>query len=415
MPMASAMRPGTRQVSASLSATLFYVFGPVPLYFAAARGFGGEDVALGGFVAVFLTAGVFTAALSWWSRQPLALGWSLPGLLFIVAASREYSMEEVAGASLVASLAVLAMSLAGVVGRVERLIPQEVAMAVLAGSALGLCLAPFTALGQEPAVVAPTMLGFFAARAANVNWFPAAAGAVVVGLPAAILLGPDPGLAAPGLPPAHPLLPSFSADAVVALAPPLVVFVLIGNAQGRAVLTANGYEPPSGVVGAATGLMGAVHAVLGGPPASMQRVAMAVLTGDDAGERVRRWQAAVLAGAGCVVIAAFALPLDAFTASLHPAFVDAVIGLLLLKVLADALKRATERGSIAGPVAFCVAASSIALAGLTPEFWALAIGCAVAVFERVQAGRPAGALSSSAASPQNPPHLHPHLEGATPR
>jgi benzoate membrane transport protein len=300
-----------------------------------------------------------------------------------------------------------------VVGRVERLIPPEVAMAMLAGSALGLCVAPFTALGEHPAIVAPAIAGFFAARKANVSWFPAAAGAVALGLPAAVLFGPNPGFASPAVPAMHPLLPHFSLDSLVALVPPLTVFVLIGNAQGRAVLMSNGFEPPLRAVGAASGAMGVVHALLGGPPASMQRVAMAVLTGEDAGRADRRWVAAALAGAGCLLIAVFAVPLDAFTASLHPAFVDALIGLLLLKVLADALKRATESGSMAGPIAFCAAASSMTLGGLTPEFWALAIGCGVALFERVHLdARP---LSSSPPTPQNPPHLHPHLEGATPR
>ena len=216
-----------RQASASISATLFYIFGPVPLYFAAARGFGGEDAALSGFVAVFATAGVFTAALSWWFKQPLAVGWSLPGLLFIVASSQEYSMNEIAGASLVASLVVLALALAGAIDRVERLIPTEVAMAVLAGSALALCVAPFSALGESPLVVAPTIAGFLVARKFEAPWFPAVAGAVALGLPAAVLFGPSPELAAPGtFPPLHGVWPAFSIDALVAFVPPLTVFVL---------------------------------------------------------------------------------------------------------------------------------------------------------------------------------------------
>jgi len=399
-----ARRVGPRQASAGLSATLFYVFGPVPLYFAAARGFGGEDAALSGFITVFATAGIFTAALSWKFRQPIALGWSLPGLLFIVASSQEYAMNEIAGASIVASLVVVIAAALGVIERLERAIPPEVAMAMLAGSALGLCVAPFTALGEHPAIVAPAILGFFLARRANAGWFPPAAGAVLLGLSAAIAFGPNPEFAAPGaVPPLHPALPALSPAALVALVPPLAVFVLIGNTQGRAVLAGNGYDAPSRHVGLASGVMGMIHGAFGGPPASMQRVAMAVLTGDDAGPREGRWLAACLAAVGCIVIALLALPLDAFTGSLHPAFVDSLIGLLLLKVLADALKRATETGSMAGPIAFCVAASSMALAGLTPEFWALALGCGVAWFERSSRSS-SSPLSLPAANGHNPSH-----------
>ena len=393
-----------RQASASVSATLFYVFGPVPLYFAAARGFGGEDAALSGFVAVFATAGVFTAALSWWFKQPLAVGWSLPGLLFIVASSQEYSMNEIAGASLIASLAVLVLALAGAIDRVERAIPPEVAMAVLAGSALALCVAPFSALGDSPLVVAPTIVGFLVARKLEVPWFPAVAGAVALGLPAALLFGPAPELAAPGaLPPLQGVWPEFSPDALIALVPPLTVFVLIGNTQGRTVLRSEGFEAPAKGVAVSTGLMGGLHALFGGPPASMQRVAMAVLSGDEAGAHEGRWLAAALAGVGCLLIAALAVPLEAFTGSLDRAFVTTLIGLLLLKVLADGLRKATESGSMAGPVAFCVAASTVALGGLTPEFWALAIGCGVAWFEGQKVSQRVP-LSLPTASSHNPAH-----------
>ena len=403
-------RVSARQASASLSATLFYVFGPVPLYFAAARGFGGEDVALSGFVAVFATAGIFTALLSWWSRQPLALGWSLPGLLFMAASARDYSINEIAGASMAASVVVVALAFAGVVERVERAIPAEVAMAMLAGSALGLCVAPFTAFGEAPWIVGPALAGFLLARKAGASWFPPAAGAVLVGLPAAVVFGPEPQIAAPGLPALAPVLPAFSLDAMAALVPPLTVFVLIGNTQGRTVLLGNGFAPPSREVGLATGAMGAINAAFGGPPSSMQRVAMAVLTGDEAGPREGRWVAASLAAAGCLAIALLAVPLGAFTGSLDRAFIDTLIGLLLLKVLADALKRTTESGSMAGPIAFCIAASTMTLGGLRPEFWALAIGCGAAWFER-QEGM--AALPFGTGSRHNPRTQR--IEGATPR
>src|SRR5262245_4905707 len=72
MTAASIARPGwrlripsieTRQLGAGLSATMFYVFGPVPLYFASARAMGGNEIATAGFIAVFLSAGIATAAL----------------------------------------------------------------------------------------------------------------------------------------------------------------------------------------------------------------------------------------------------------------------------------------------------------------------------------------------------------------
>ncbi|MGE0601724.1 MAG: benzoate/H(+) symporter BenE family transporter [Dehalococcoidia bacterium] len=382
-PFAAFANIRSQQITASLTATLFYVFGPVPLYFAAARGFGGDDVAISGFVAVFASAGFATALLSMLYRKPIALGWSLPGLLFLAAASRTYALDEVMGASLIASLAILVCSMAGAIERIERAIPPHVAMAVLAGSVLSLCIAPFNALGSSPEIVLPTIAGFFVARRLNSGWFPPAAGAVAIGLPAALIFGPHPHFAAPESVASMTVVwPAFSLEAITALVPPLVVFILIGNNQGRTVLAANGYESPGNSIGMTTGVMGAVHALFGAPPASMQRVAQAVLTGDEAGKHADRWMAAVFAAIGCLLIALLAAPLEAFTGSLHPAFVSTLIGLLLMKVIGDALRRTTEGQSMAGPIAFCIAASSASLGGLTPEFWAMAGGCAIVLFER---------------------------------
>lgn len=382
-PRAAGFPVGSAQAAAGLTATLFYVFGPVSLYLAAARTYGGDEIAASGLAVAFATAAAGTFLLSWWYRQPLALGWSLPGLLFMAAASREHSIGAIAGASLLASAGVLAVVITGVVERVERAIPPPVAMAMLAGSTIDLCIRPFTAFGTEPVIVGSVIAGFLLARKAGRSWLPPAAGAVILGLPATALLGPDLHFAAPAaLPPVHPVVPVASWPALASLTLPLAMFMLIGNAQGRAVLQANGFEPPSRPIGVTTGLMGAAHAFFGAPPACMQRVAMAVLSDEGAGEAARRWIAAAIGAAGCLLIALFAVPLAAFTGSLDPAFVDALAGMLLLKVLAEALKRVVDGASLAGPLAFCAAASDISLAGLSPEFWALAIGVAVSVVER---------------------------------
>ena len=158
--------PGA-QIGAGLTATLIYIFGPVSLYFATARAFGGEEVATSGFVIAFATSAAGTLVLSAWFRQPLALGWSLPGLLFMAVSARSYPVEEITGAALIASLAVFAVAIRGLSGKIEDLIPTRVAMALLAGSTINLCVRPFAAMGHAPFIVAPVFAGFFLGRALN--------------------------------------------------------------------------------------------------------------------------------------------------------------------------------------------------------------------------------------------------------
>ena len=371
------------QVRAGMLATLLYVFGPVSLYFATARAFAGDDIATSGFVVAFGTSAATTAVLSAWHRQPVAMGWSLPGLVFMAASARTYPVEQIAGAALVASLVVLALAATGVSARVERMVPVPVAMAMLAGSTLPLCARPFAAMSHAPLVVAPVVATFVLASRSKRLSMPPAGIAVLAGLLPALLLGPRVHGAMPGaVPDVRALMPTLSFRATVSLAPPLTLFALIANAQGRAVLQANGFEPPMRHIGIASGLSGAFHSLFGAPPSSLQRVAMAVLSDDGAGEHGGRWIAAVSAAACCLVIAWFSVPLEVFTGSLDPAYVSAVSGVLLLKVFSDALGRSVDGRTLAGPLTLCVALSGLTLGGLSTEFWALVIGCGVAFAER---------------------------------
>jgi benzoate membrane transport protein len=285
---------------------------------------------------------------------------------------------------------VLALAICGLSSKVEDLIPTRVAMALLAGSTINLCVRPFTAMGHAPFIVAPVFAGFLLGRTLKWTRLPPVAWAVLAGIVPALILGPRPEYAAPDLiPRAHPLLPVISSRAVLSLALPLAMFALIANAQGRAVLRSNGFEPPARPIGMAAGILGSVHALFGAPPASLQRVAMAVLSDEGAGRTEQRWIAASVAAISCLAIAFLAKPLEAFTSSLDPAFVAAVSGVLLIRVLSDALAKSFDGQSLAGPIAFCAAISGLAMGGLSAEFWALAMGCVTALCEHRSSKTPA--------------------------
>ncbi|THJ04636.1 benzoate transporter, partial [Nocardioides sp.] len=130
-------------------------------------------VALAGLAAVGATAeqaasGLLTLCLTqalgmlWLSlrhRIPVTLAWSTPGAALLASsAGVAGGWPAAVGAFVVTGLLILLTSLVPRLGDLVAAIPHTLAMAMLAGILLPLCLAPVTALVASPTVVAPVVL-----------------------------------------------------------------------------------------------------------------------------------------------------------------------------------------------------------------------------------------------------------------
>ncbi len=367
-------------VSAGCAAILIYAFGPIPMYLATASPLdpGGNAPVSGVFVA-FLTAGVGTIVLSVAYRQPLAVGWSMPGLIYMAAAAPGHTLSEMVGACMLSSVAVAGLTLTGLAQRLTAAIPLPVVMGMLAGSTLAYCVAPLDSFAAEPWLVGAPVAGFFAARKLGRTWLPPPAGALAAGIVALALAGEGSGMAlGAGVPELVPQSASFDLTATLPLAMPLVVITLVGNAQGLAVLEAQGYRAPFRAITGMTAVMSFVHALYAAPPASMQRAALATVAGPDAGTADRRYVAAVIASIGAVGLAFTSTSASDFTSAVPPEFIASIVGLMMLGVALEALKKTVvSTAPTAGFVAFLVAASSLNAGGVGPAFWAVVAGVVV--------------------------------------
>ncbi len=374
-------------LTAGLTVTIIYLCGPLAFYLAAVEGAGiSAQTGLAGFVMVFVSAGVGTIALSLAYRQPLAVGWSVPGLVYLASVAPHYTEAELAGACLVAGLLILAIALSGLAERITNMLPFPVVMAVLAGSSLAYISGTFSSFGSEPLVVGPAIAGFFLVRALNRPWLPPLGGAILFGVPALLFTGEvqavDAHLALPGM---HPVLPAFDPGSFLALSLPLVLLAAgVGNAEGFGFLKGLGFSPPTRPTAVTLALMSIVHAFFAAPPAVLQRTSVVLLAGEGAGRRDQRYMAGVVASVGAIAIGICAAPAAAFVLALPPAFLASLVGLILLAVIMDALHRAIVSDVPFGAfIAFAVATSDLTIAGMGATFWALLAGVmAVEVFDR---------------------------------
>jgi benzoate membrane transport protein len=365
-------------VTAGLTAVLWYVFGAIPVFLGVMATIDPPaDVMASWFFIVFVTSGVGTLLLSVRYRQPIPIGWTFPGLMLLGSASARYNLAELTGASLAAGAILLALGLVGIGERLMRWLPLPLALGMFAGSSLHYVLGIFAQFDVDPAVVGAALGGYLLARAVNRAWLPPVGGAVALGTLAAALTGRVGGgslaVAAPQLVLTQP---SFEPGSLVTLALPLVVLVLAtGNVQGLGVLLSQGYHAPVNAVTTVVGVSSLVNALFGGHQATVQSAGSALLAGEDAGPPDKRYVGAVIAGIGCIAIALAATTAIAMLDVLPPSLIASMAGLAILRLLMDVLEKTLASDlRTGGFFALVIAASPLTLLGIGSAFWALAGG-----------------------------------------
>lgn len=365
-------------VTAGLTALVFYLFGAVPVFLGitATMHLSAREISSWYFIA-FLTSGIATMVLSLRYRQPLAIGFSLPGLVLLSTAGARYSLAELMGACLLAGVCIVVLAATGAIDWLMRQLPLPIVLGMFVGSTLHFVTDIFVQLDADPRVIGAALAGYLAATACKRVWLPPVAGAVVGGVGAALLTGQTHAESLQwGAPHIAPLLPAFDPGALVALTLPLVLLVIgSGNVQGLGVLAGQGYVPPVSATTLTVGVASIVNSLFGGNSSTIQSVGTGILAGEDAGPPERRYVATTIAGAGCIFLAGGATIAGALLGVLPVGLVATLAGLAVLKTLLATLQQAVASELRTGAfVALAIAASPLTLFGIGPAFWALVGG-----------------------------------------
>jgi benzoate membrane transport protein len=336
-----------------------------------------------GLVALCLTQAAGMAWLSRHYRMPLMLVWSTPGVAVLAGtATPDGGWAVAVGAFIVAGAAYVVTGLWPALGRLIARIPAPIAQAMLAGVVLELCLAPVTALRDEPWAILPIALVWLAGVRFAPRWAaPAAflAAGVVIGVDmirrsttiAGSSLVPELSFTAPG----------WSWAAMIGIALPLYVATMASqNVPGVAILKSLDYDVPWRGSIVTAGIATMAGATAGAHSVNLAAISAAMAAGPPAGaDRRRRWIAAQSAAGTYVVLAIASAALAALVVVAPPGVIPTVAGLALLGTLANALEGAVTRpeGREAAVITFLVAASGVAALGIGSAFWALVAGLIV--------------------------------------
>ncbi len=380
---------GTYAVN-GLVAFIFAASGPVAILLSVGTqaGLAESDLASWLFGAFSLN-GLISIAFCWRYRQPLVFLWTIPGAVLLGPALGHLSFPEVVGAFLATGLLMLVLGLSGWVRRCTEAVPMPIVMGMVAGVFLRFGLDLIYALRDDFWIAAPMAVAFlaFSTLPRLARLMPPLIGAMIVGGVMVAALGRfQPGgtevlaLVRPTL-----YVPAFSWQAMIELVVPLAVTVLVvQNGQGITVLRAAGHQPPINAITAAcgagamvSGLVGAVSTCLTGP-------VNAIIA--SSGEPRRHYTAGILVGALAIAFGLFSPVFTHLLLATPPAFIAAIAGLALLRVLQTAFSISfRDRFTLGALVSFLVTVADVPILNIGAPFWGLVFGFAVSwLLERAE-------------------------------
>lgn len=369
---------------AGITGFVWYAFGAVPLHIAVSGQLGLSTAQSSSWMFIVWFSGALASiGLSLKYRQPIPITWTIPGLVYLGTLAGQFSFAEMVGANLMAGVLIIVLSLLGVGERIMAWLPLPIVMGMFAGSIMGYMTRMVSATVSDAVTAGVTVLAFLVGRAIKNPKIPPLGLAMVVGGAAVFATGnlgstpvqwTLPAVAVPDI--------SFSAPAFIAITLPMVVLAMgLGNVQGLGFLMAQGFKVPVTTTSVVVGINSVVNALFGGHAAIVARTGVAILAAPDAGPREGRYWANLIAASLTLILAFAAAPVMSLIGVLPSAYVYALAGLAVLSALQDAFEKAFGGGLRFGAlIAFGVAATPFAVAGITSAFWAIIAGIVASFF-----------------------------------
>lgn len=340
--------------------------------------------------ALVVGAGVGTMFMSLLFRQPINTPYSTAGAALLITSLVQFPLSEAIGAYIVAALGIMLLGISGLFGRVMRIIPQPVVLAVLAGVLLRFGLGVFNAIDDSPTnplMIVSMVTVYFTLR--RLKFRAPSLGAMLIGMVIAGSLG-QLNFTQVRLEPTLPTiyLPTFSLNAILSLSLPLFALAISSQyAPGQAVLIGNGFNAPINGILTITGAMSVILAFFGGHGNCLGALTAAIVVGPDAQPDPRkRYGTATFSGLYHVIVGFFGTTVIDLFRGFPLVFISTIAGLSLSGIIASALGGAMDKPEHrdAAIVAFLCTAGDFTLLGIGAPFWGLVAGVAVHLLMHVR-------------------------------
>ena len=361
---------------------IFAATGPVAIVLAigAQGGLTEADIASWIFGSFFLN-GLISISFCLWYRQPLVFFWTIPGSVLVGPALGHLAFPEVIGAFIATGVLMLALGLSGWVRRCTEAAPMAIVMAMVAGVFLRFGIGLVHSVRDDFWIAAPMVVAFlFLSWSAIGKRLPPVLGAMGIGVVAMFLIGnfelKSQEILKLTLPNFY--APAFSWQAMVDLVIPLAITVLVvQNGQGFAVLTAAGHNPPMNAIASACGVGSIASAFTGAVSSCLTGPVNAIIS--SGGDRQRHYTAGVMVGLLALLFGVMSTTFTRLMLATPPAFIAALGGLAMLRVLQTAFVSAFGGGKfpLGALVTFLVTVADVVIFDIGAAFWGLVLGFGV--------------------------------------
>lgn len=363
-------------------AFIFAASAPIAIILTAGQkgGLSEADIASWIFGCFFIN-GLISIAFCLYYRQPLVFFWTIPGTVLVGQALEHLSFAQTIGAYYATGLLMLVLGLTGWMRKCMSLLPMPIVMAMVAGVFLQFGLNLIFAIRDGFLIAAPMTAAFLLLWAVPKlgRVVPPLIGALVVGIVAIFLFGTFNlrGVAAFSFARPNFYAPEFSWNAMVELVIPLAITVLAAqNAQGYAVLEAAGHKPPVNAVTAACGLGAMVCALVGTVSTCLTGPVNAIIS--SGGDKDKHYAAGVLVALLALVFGLFSPVFTRFMLATPAAFIAALAGLALIRILERAFVISfSDSFTLGALITFLVTVADVPIFSIGAPFWGLVIGIAV--------------------------------------
>lgn len=370
-------------IGSGVIAAIFGCTGPAMVVISAAAtvGFSTRDTASWLF-AIYVFGGLIGCFLSLYYKMPICGAYAISAATLMATALNGYTFSEAAGAFVLAGVIVLILGLTGLVGKVIKILPMEIVMAMVAGCMLKFGVNIVTYTYEDTLICGAAVLAFFIVPC-FIKKFPGVLAALIVGIIVVVATGGFSGSASEiAYIPPHLVKPSFEPSLILSCAVPIAALVIgAEGAQAMGVMEAKGYKVPansmtilSGIGGICTGLFGGHNANIAGPMT-------AICASEETGPKEGRYAASIVNGVIFIlfgVLSSFAM---AFINLIPLSLVYTVAGLAMINVLIGAFRDGFKSGRYKTGAFFAliVGVSGVSILNIGSAFWALIFGVIVSL------------------------------------
>jgi len=375
-----------QNITAALIATVFSLAGPIILLINIANDAHLTNQQTASWLmSIYFISGALMIILTLYYQQPIAIAFSLPGIVVIGSLMKVFSLNEMVGGYIFGGLILVFLGVTGLIKQVTKYLPLPIIMGMIAGALFSYAVGIVTSVQKDYVGAGLTILAFFITRLFSKK-IPPQAVALVVGIIASMILMKSKMTIGQGFYSPLFIEPTFSFSTIISIGLPLVLLGLADFLKGYGILQANKFVPPVNTMITTTGIFSMLGALFLAHSITVAGPVTAITSCEDAGPKESRWVAGLLKGVIQVFVALLGGLLIPFLRALPATVANVLAGLAMISLFISAFEVAFSSKNklpMGAFFAFIVAYSNITIYNISSPVWSLIVGVVVSmIFER---------------------------------